>query len=123
MPVLDLDTDQTLEYHQLHHHPKYQRTRKQSYFNKLGSLCQGIGTYPSRKGPCLKGTGTLIIIRYENIPADWIKDVTYKKVVCKLKPHKDDPNRTHITIGKNRICYHVNVGTPTGSLEMFQTRF
>ena len=31
---------------------------------------------------------------------------------------KDDPNLTHVTIGKNHICYPGNTGTKTGSLEV-----
>ena len=38
--------------------------------------------------------------------------------MCKYRSHKEDPNRTQITIGGNRICYHGDVGTPTGSLEL-----
>ena len=32
--------------------------------------------------------------------------------------HKEDPNRTLITIGGNRICYPGDVDTPTGFLEL-----
>ncbi len=31
-------------------------------------------------------------------------------VVCEVCPEKDDPDRTRITIGGNRICYPGNVG-------------
>ena len=40
--------------------------------------------------------------------------------MCEVRPQKADPNRTCITIGGNRICYPVDVGTPIGSLEMFK---
>ena len=39
-------------------------------------------------------------------------------VVCKVKPHKEDPNRTRITVTGSQICYPGDVGTPTGSLEL-----
>ena len=39
-------------------------------------------------------------------------------VVCEVRPGKDDPDRTRITIGGNRICYPGNVGTNTASLEL-----
>ena len=42
----------------------------------------------------------------------------YTKVVCEYRAHKEDPNRTRITIGGNRICYPGNVGTPTGLLKL-----
>ena len=45
-------------------------------------------------------------------------DVTYTRVVCEVRPTKEDPNRTRITIGGNRICYPGDTGTKTGSLEL-----
>jgi len=57
-------------------------------------------------------------IQYDDIPADRRKEITYSSVVCEVKSHKEDPNRTRITIGGNRICFPGNVGTPTGSLEL-----
>ena len=39
-------------------------------------------------------------------------------VVCKYRPQKEDPYRTIIVIGGNRICYPGDVGTPTGSLDI-----
>jgi hypothetical protein len=35
-----------------------------------------------------------------------------------VRPQKNDPNRTRITIGGNRICYPGDTGTKTGSLEV-----
>ena len=39
-------------------------------------------------------------------------------VVCEVKPHKEDPNRTRITVAGSQICYPRDVGTPIGSLEL-----
>ena len=39
-------------------------------------------------------------------------------VVCEVKPHKEDPNRTRITVTGTQIFYPGDVGTPTGSLEL-----
>ena len=39
-------------------------------------------------------------------------------VVCEVKPHKEYPNRTRITVAGSQICYPGDVGTPTGSLEL-----
>ena len=39
-------------------------------------------------------------------------------VVCEVKPHKGDPNRTRINVAGNQICYPGNVGTPTVSLDL-----
>ena len=39
-------------------------------------------------------------------------------VVCEVKPHKEDPNRTRITVTGSQICYPGDVGTPTVSLDL-----
>ena len=39
-------------------------------------------------------------------------------VVCEVKPHKEDPNRTRITVAGSKNCYPRDVGTPTGSLDL-----
>jgi hypothetical protein len=39
-------------------------------------------------------------------------------VVCEVRPERDDPDHTRITIGGNRICFPVDVGTNTASLEL-----
>ena len=43
MPVLDKETGKTLEFRQLHNHPKYKETWNTSYCNELGGLRQGVG--------------------------------------------------------------------------------
>ena len=119
MPVLDKETGKTLEYTQLRKHPKYQQVWKQSYSNELGRLCQGIGS--GTKGPRkqrTQGTDTFNIIDYVDIPVDRRSEITYTKVVCEVREQKEDPNRTRITIGGNRICYPGDVGTPTAGLDL-----
>ena len=118
MPVLDHDTGKTLEHRQLRRHPKYKDIWDASYSNELGRLCQGIGTNPTN--PAKKrvdGTNTFRPIKYNDIPLDRRLDITYTRVVCEVRPQKEDPNRTRITIGGNRICYPGDCGTKTGSLE------
>ncbi len=39
-------------------------------------------------------------------------------VVCEVRPEKDGPDCTPITIGGNCICYPGNVGTNTALLEL-----
>ena len=41
-------------------------------------------------------------------------------VVCEVRPDKDDPDHTRITIGGSPICYPGDVGTNTASLELFK---
>ena len=117
-PVLDHDTGKTLEHRQLRRHPKYKDVWDKSYGNELGRLCQGIGRDPANPTKQrVAGTDTFRPIKYANIPHERRVDVTYPRVVCEVRPQKEDPNRTRITIGGNRICYPGDCGTKTGSLE------
>ena len=112
---------ETLEYQQLRKHPKYQQVWKQSYSNELGRLCQGIGSGTKRpQKQRTQGTATFNIIDYVDIPVDRRSEITFTKVVCEVREQKEDPNRTQITIGGNRICYPRDVGTPTAGLDLVQ---
>jgi hypothetical protein len=118
-PVLDTTTGQQLEHRQLRRHPDYKEVWDTSYANELGRLCQGIGTSeaaPTKKR--VEGTDTFRPIHYHDIPHERHADITYTRVVCEVRPQKQDPNRTRITIGGNRICYPGDTGTKTGSLEL-----
>eukprot|EP00804_Cyclotella_cryptica_P010308 CCRYP_012223-RA/>CCRYP_012223-RA protein AED:0.11 eAED:0.15 QI:0/0/0/1/0/0.5/2/0/935 len=116
--VLDQDTGMSLEYRQLRTHPRLGSVWNKSYANELGRLCQGIGSNQDGDGKRVEGTDTFYVVDYEDIPADRRKEITYTKVVCKVRPEKNDPNRTRITIGGNRICYPGDVGTKTAPLEL-----
>jgi hypothetical protein len=65
-------------------------------------------------------TYTYFIIDYHDIPAHKRKEICHTMVVCGVRPDKDDPDRTRITIGGNRICFPGDVGTNTTSLELFK---
>ena len=39
-------------------------------------------------------------------------------VVWEVKPHKEYPNWTRITVAGSQICYPRDVGTPTGTLDL-----
>ena len=117
--VMDVDTGEMLEFRQLRKHPKYKKIWDTSYSNELGRLCQGVGKDPSN--PMIqrvKGTNTFRVIRYEDIPKDRRGEICHTTVVCEVRPDKDDPNRTRITVAGNRIYYPGDVATPTGSLEL-----
>jgi hypothetical protein len=119
LPVLDPETGMTLEHKQLRRHPKYKQIWDTSYADELGRLCQGVGrdkTNPTKQR--VQGTNTFRPIQYQDIPSTRRHDITYTKVVCEVRPQKEDPNRTRITIGGNRICYPGDTGTRTGSLEL-----
>ena len=118
--VLDATTGQTVEHLQLQHHPDYKEVWDCSYSNKLGRLCQGFGSNSTNTGQRVKGTNTFKFIRYENIPHNRRKEITFSKVVCLFHPEKPDPNHTRITIGGNLICYPGDVGTKTASLNLIK---
>ena len=42
------------------------------------------------------------------------------RVVCEVRPGKDDPIQTRITVNGNDIYYAGDVATPNGSLELFK---
>ena len=108
--VLDQETGDLLEYRQLINHPKYRREWSKSFGNEIGRLAQGM---PGR----VQGTETFFFIKYETIPVDRRKDVTYARIVCNIRPEKvNEPNRTRITVGGDKINYPYEVATPTADL-------
>ena len=117
-PVLDEETGQYLNFRQLMKHPVLSKIWKPSASNELGRLCQGVGTSPNGQGKRVEGTNTFFVTRYEDIPPERRKEITYTSIVCEVRPQKADPNRTRITIGGNLICYPGEVSTPTASLEL-----
>jgi hypothetical protein len=78
----------------------------------------GYWTGPTPGSKRVEGTNTFFRINYDNIPVAKWKEICHILVVCKVRPEKDDPDRTRITIGGSRICYLGNVGTNTASLEL-----
>jgi hypothetical protein len=102
LSVLDPATGEFLEHCQLCRNPRYKATWDTLYANELGHLCQGIGagSTPSAQ------------------PLHKRKEVCHTMVVCEVRPDKDDPDCTHITIGGNHICFPGNVGTNTTLLEL-----
>jgi hypothetical protein len=105
LSVLDQATGKSLEHCQLRNDLWYKQTWDTSYANKLGRLCQGIGTGPTPGSKQVEGTNTFFRINYNDIPVAKRKEIFHTLVVCKVRPEKDDPNRTRITIGGSRICW------------------
>jgi hypothetical protein len=120
LSVLDSSTGEFLEHRQLRRDPRYKATWDTSYANELGRLCQGIGSGTTPTSKRVAGTNTFFLIDYHNIPAHKRKEICHTMVVCEVRPKKDDPDRTRITIGGSRICYLGDVGTNTASLKLFK---
>jgi hypothetical protein len=118
LSVLDPTTGEFLEHRQLCRDSHYKTTWDTSCANKLGHLCQGIGSGPTPNSQRVAGTNTFCLINYNDIPLHKHKEICHTMVLCEVGPEKDDPDRTRITIGGNRICYPGDVGTNTASLEL-----
>jgi hypothetical protein len=118
LSVLDPTTGDFLEHRQLRHDPRYKTAWDASYANELGRLCQGIGSGPTPNSQQVSGIETFCLINYNDIPLHKRKEICRTMVVCKVRPEKDDPDRTRITIKGNRICYPGNVGTNMALLEL-----
>ncbi len=82
--VLNKDTGDLMEMRQLLQNPKYSEVWGKSYTKELGRLAQGV--------PGTKRTDTIVFIKYDDIPLDRRRHVTYCRTVVTYRPEKDDPN-------------------------------
>ena len=99
-----------LEYKQLIANPKTRATWTHSYGNEIGRLAQGM---PGRN----TGTNTIIFIHKHQVPRERAKDVTYGLITTLIRPEKiDEPNRTRLVAGGDRVHFPGNAGTPTADL-------
>ena len=107
--VLNEETGELMEYRHLIGNPKYREIWGRSFGNELGRLAQGM------KGR-VDGTDTIFCIDKKDIPAARWQDVTYGRIVVSFRPEKKDPNRVRLTVGRDRINYPGDVGTPTADM-------
>ena len=107
--MLDGNIGELLEYRHLIKRPKYKDDWGYSFGNEIGRLAQGM---PGRNN----GTNTLFFIDRNEVPADRWKDVTYGKIVCNVRPQKEETNRTRLTFGGNNTYTEIDYGTPTANL-------
>jgi hypothetical protein len=62
-------------------------------------------------------TNTIIIIHKNQVPKERAKDVTYGLITTLIRPEKiDEPNRTRLVAGGDRVHFPGNAGTPTADL-------
>ena len=121
MPILDNETGESLEYSQFCRHPKYKELCNTPYSNGLRRLCQGDASGTSgEKKQHVKGTYTFRVIKFENISHDRRKEICHTSVICEVRPNKEEPNCTCITVKVNRVRYPGYVATPIGSLELLK---
>jgi hypothetical protein len=63
------------------------------------------------------GTNTIFFIKKNQVPQDRAKDVTYGLITTLIRPEKiDEPNRTRLVAGGDRVNYPGDAGTPTANL-------
>jgi hypothetical protein len=116
--VLNPTTGKFLEHCLLHCDPRKKATWDTFYANELGQLCQGIGLGFSPNTKRVVGTNTFFLIDYHDIPVHKQKEICHTVVVCEVRPEKDDPDCTRITIGGNCICFLGDMGTNNASLKL-----
>lgn len=107
--VLDGETGELLEYRHLIRRPQHKEIWGHSFGNEIGRLAQGMKDR-------VKGTDTMNFIHKYEVPQDRFKDVTYGRIVCDVRPQKEETHRTRITVGGNLIDYPDDCGTPTADL-------
>eukprot|EP00956_Cyclotella_meneghiniana_P014711 scaffold22143_cov41-Cyclotella_meneghiniana.AAC.2 len=103
LAVMDKKSGKMLNYQQLLRHPDYKMDWSLSSANKFGRLARQI------KNP----TNTIKFVRYEDIPKERRKDVTYWQFVCTVRPEKKEQNHTRFVVSGNKINYPGEVATPT----------
>ena len=65
----------------------------------------------------MEGIDTMFFLIHNNILENRRKYVTYGRIVVYYLPPKDDPYRTHLTVGINPIKYPGEVSTRTLDLK------
>ena len=101
------DTGKILNYRQLMRNPKYKNNQNTSSANESGRLKNGVC------GRIKNPTNTIEFIRRNYIPQNRRKDATYGKFVSSVRPEKKEKNKTRFTVGRDKIDYPDEVGTPT----------
>jgi hypothetical protein len=102
--VLNNNTGELMEMRHLLRNPKYTELWGESYTKEIGQLAQGVSG--------MKGTDTIFFIKYDKIPLNRRRHITYGKTVVTYLPEKDDPNCTRLMVGGNWIVHHGNVSMP-----------
>jgi hypothetical protein len=78
--------------------------------NECGRLFQGIRDIP--------GTDTCFFTTLKDTPKD--RKITYGKIVCDYKPHKQEKEHVRLTVGRNRLDYSGDVATSTAYITTFK---
>jgi len=64
----------------------------------------------------VEGTDTMFFVDKNKVSKDRWKDMTYGRIVCDVREHKAEKNRTRLTVEGDKINYPDDCGTPTADL-------
>jgi hypothetical protein len=103
-------TGKEMEYMALMKDPRLQPLCKRGFGNECVRLFQGIWDIP--------GTDTCFFIKLTNFPKD--RKITYGKIVCDYKPHKQEKECVRLTVGGDRLDYSGDVATSTADITTFK---
>jgi hypothetical protein len=103
-------TGKEMEYSALMKDPRLQPLWARGFGNECGRLFQVIRDIP--------GTDTCFFVELKNIPKD--RNITYGKIVCDYKPHKQEKERVRLTVGGDRLDYSGDVATSTADITTFK---
>jgi hypothetical protein len=99
-----------MEYSALMRDPRLQPLWTRGFCNKCGRLFQGIRD--------ITGTDTCFFTKLKNIPED--RKITYGKIVCDNKPHKQEKERVRLTVVGDKLDYSGDVATSTADITTFK---
>jgi hypothetical protein len=108
--VIDPVTGKKMEYSALMKDSRLQPLWTRGFGKEWGRLFQGIRDIP--------GTDTCFFVELKNIPKE--RNITYGKIVCDYKPHKQEKERVRLTIRDNRLDYSGDVATSTADITTFK---
>jgi hypothetical protein len=103
-------TGKEREYSALMKDPRLQPLWTRGFGNECGRLFQGIQDIPV--------TDTCFFTKLKNIPND--RKITYGKIVCDYKPHKQEKERVWLTVGGDKLDYSGDVTTSTADITTFK---
>jgi hypothetical protein len=103
-------TGKEMEYSALMKDPRLQPLWTRIVGNECRRLFQGIRDIPR--------TDTCFFIELKNIPKD--RNITYGKIFCDYKPHKQEKERVRLTVGGDRLNYSGDVATSTADITTFK---
>jgi hypothetical protein len=103
-------TGKEMEYLALIKDHRLQPLWTQGFGHECGRLLQGIRDIP--------GTDICFFIELKNTPKD--RNITYGKIVCDYKPHKQEKEHVRLTVGGDRLDYSGDVTTSTADIITFK---